>query len=52
MKVWKHTKKPQMLYHQRFVAFCMNIVYTPFYTCGVNVDVAVFLLVWFVLYFA
>ncbi|MGY3190618.1 hypothetical protein ACVWXS_005389 [Lysinibacillus sp. TE18511] len=32
--------------------FLMNIVYTSFYTGGINVDVAVFLLVWFVPHFA
>jgi len=52
MQVWKHIKKPQMLYHQRFVAFLMNIVYTLFYTVRVNVDITVFLLVWLVLHFA
>lgn len=52
MNVWKHTKRPRMLLNQRFAAFPMSIVYTSFYTGGVNVDVTVFLLVWFVLHFA
>lgn len=52
MQVWTHIKKPQMLRYQRFVAFLMNIVYTLFYTVSVNIDITVFLLVWFVLHFA
>lgn len=52
MHVWKHIKKPQMLYHQRFVAFLMNIVYAPFYTDSENVDITAFLLTWFILHFA
>lgn len=52
MIVWAHIKNPRVLLHQRFVDFLMNIVYTSFYTGDINVDVAVFSLVWFVLYFA
>lgn len=36
MYVWTHIKKPRMLLNQRLVAFLMNIVYTVFYTIGVN----------------
>lgn len=49
MRVWTYIKKPRMLLYQRFVTLFMNTVYTSFHTDSVNVDVTVFLLVWFVL---
>lgn len=52
MHVWTHIKKPRMLLYQCFGAFLMNIVYTSFYTGGVNIDIAAFLLPWFILHFA
>lgn len=36
IKVWKYTKKPQILLNQRFVAFYVNIIYTLFYALSLK----------------